>query len=303
MADDFFSRLQSGEVLVSDGATGTNLQTLGLPAGTAAEEWVIDQPDSILALHRAFVAAGSDIILTCSFSGNRVRLGKSRYADRAVDVNREAAHLARQAADEADAVVFVGGSMGPSGDLIEPYGTLTGDRVTEAFAEQAAALESGGVDFLILETFFAIEEARAAIDGVRSVSHLPLICSFSYDRGTRTMMGVGPAAMAAAFADDGLVALGANCGTTPENMEKIVTELAGSGVGPPIWAKPNAGLPEGDPPRYGVKPDEMAAHSIRFLEHGAQVVGGCCGTSPDHVAAIVRAVRNWKKKERSRGAG
>jgi len=296
MTDDFLSRLRSGDVLVSDGATGTNLQAMGLAAGKPAEEWVIERPDSILSLHRAFVSAGSDIILTCSFSGNRLRLGKSPYADRTVEMNQSAARLARKAAEEVDRPIFVGGSMGPSGDLIEPYGTLKVDDVTSAFAEQAAALESGGADFLILETFFAIEEARAAIGGIRSASALPLICSFSYDRGTRTMMGVSPKAMAEAFADDGLVAMGANCGTTPENMQKIVTELVQSVGGIPIWAKPNAGLPEGSPPVYRLTPEQMGAHAVRFLEEGAQVVGGCCGSSPEHVAAIVVAVRDWQQK-------
>ncbi len=290
MGTDFLSRLNSGEVLVADGATGTNLQSQGLAPGKPAEEWVLEEPNKILALHRSFVAAGSDIVLTCSFTGNRFALRKSLYADRVSELNRRAAELARQAADEAARGVLVAGSMGPTGELVEPHGSLIADDVVAAFAEQARALEDGGADLLVLETFFALEEAQAAIEGVTSASELPLVCSFSYDRGTRTMMGVRPASMVESLGGHGLVAVGANCGTTPENMEKIVTELVASGTTLPIWAKPNAGLPEGEPPVYKVRPSEMAGFARRYVEIGARVVGGCCGTTAEHVRAIADAL-------------
>jgi 5-methyltetrahydrofolate--homocysteine methyltransferase len=299
MSKDFASRLRSAHVLVADGATGTNLQAAGLPPGVPAEEWVIDRPDDVRSLHRSFVEAGSDIILTCSFGGNRIRLSRSRYADRVAELNRNAAHIARQAADDANRTVFVGGSMGPTGVLVEPFGSVGLDEVSEVFAEQAGALEGGGVDFLILETFFAIEEARAAIEGVARVSDLPLICCFSYDRGTRTMMGVSPTAMVDALGDVGLAAVGANCGRTPADMEKIIDEVVAV-TDLPVWAKPNAGLPEGDPPQYRVTPEQMAAHGIRYRARGAGVIGGCCGTTPKHVRAIADAVQGRKQDRTTR---
>jgi 5-methyltetrahydrofolate--homocysteine methyltransferase len=287
----FLDSLKSSGVLVSDGATGTNLQRVGLAAGQLAEEWVVDKPDYVLNLHQSFVEAGSDILLTCTFSGSRLRLKDSPVADRVAEVNESAARLARQAADSAGQGVFVAGSMGPSGALMEPFGPLTAAVVTSAFAEQAEALAAGGVDLLVLETFFSIEEAEAAIEGVRSRSDLPLICSFSYDRGMRTMMGVSPSQMVARIRPLGVDAIGANCGTTPENMAGIVRELVGAADGLPVWTKPNAGVPEGNPPVYQVTPEELASFARGYLETGATVIGGCCGTTPNHVRAIAAALR------------
>ena len=291
MPSSFLTHLAAGSVLVADGATGTNLQAAGLPAGVSAESLVFDEPEKILALHRAFIAAGSDIILTCSFRGNRLCLHGSKLAGSVPALNRQAAVLARRAADEAGGHVFVAGSMGPTGQLMAPYGPLAHADAVSVYAEQAAALAEGGVEFLVLETFYALEEAQAAIEGVQQAAPLPLVCSFSYDRGVRTMMGVGPAQMAEAIAPLGVVALGANCGTTPENMEAVILELAGHSGGLPIWAKPNAGVPEGTPPRYKIGPDAMAAWARRYRTAGAQIVGGCCGNTPAHIRAIAEAVK------------
>jgi 5-methyltetrahydrofolate--homocysteine methyltransferase len=284
----FIERLNAGEILVSDGATGTNLQAAGLPLGVPPEDWVFDAPEKILALHRSFIEAGSDIVLTCTFGGTRLRMRDSQYADRAPELNRRAAELARQAAGDNH---WVAGSMGPTGALMEPLGELTHDEAVNAYAEQAKALTDGGVDFLLLETFFALEEATAAIEGVKRGSQLPLVVSFSYDQGTRTMMGLSPTQVAQAIVPLGVTALGANCGKDLDTMEKIVTELAAQKTGLPLWIKPNAGLPrmEGDRSVYDLPPAKMGQAAQRFIELGARIVGGCCGNSPTHVAAIARA--------------
>src|SRR5512136_3136452 len=161
MTNSFLARLQAGEVLVADGATGTNLQSVGLPPGTPPEEWVFDQPDQILALQRSFVEAGSDLILTCTFGGTRLRLKESKYADRAAELNRRAVELAREAAGDR---AFVGGSMGPLGSLLKPFGPIEYAEAVAAYAEQAQALGEG-VDVLVIETHFALEEAQAAVEG------------------------------------------------------------------------------------------------------------------------------------------
>lgn len=285
----FKSVLASGNTLISDGATGTNLQAVGLSVGQSAEVWVLEKPEAITSLHRQFVAAGSDIILSCSFGGSRLS-SDAWVGDNAKEINTKAASLARSVADEATRRVFVGGSMGPTGKMLVPLGTLDPIEVEAAYAEQSAALEAGGVDFLILETFYDIVEAKAAIAGVKLASSLPLVCSFSYDRGERTMMGVSPEKMVAEIAPLGVVAIGANCGTTPEAMETVTKQLVGQGSGLPIWIKPNAGLPSGSPPRYDISPSMMADHAARYLELGAQIVGGCCGNTPDHIAAIAGTV-------------
>ena len=294
MTRTFLNRLNAGEILVADGATGTNYQAMGIEIGVPPEEWVFDKPENVVSLHRAFIDAGSDIILTCTFGGTRLRMRDSKYADRAPELNRHAAELARQAARESGREVFVAGSMGPTGMLMEPYGELTHAVAVDAFAEQAGALAEGGVDFFLLETFFALDEAQAAIEGVKRASALPLVVSFSYDQGTRTMMGLTPTQVVRAIVPLGVAAIGANCGKSLDAMEQIVTEMSAMNPGVPLWIKPNAGLPrmEGDVARYDTEPATMAEYTARYIRAGAQMVGGCCGNSPAHVAAIARAAKN-----------
>jgi 5-methyltetrahydrofolate--homocysteine methyltransferase len=291
MPKTFLERLAAGETLVADGAIGTNLQAQGLGLGVPPEDWVLDEPEKILALHRAFVDAGSDIILTCTFGGTRIRMRESKYLERVAELNTRATQIACQAAQGR---ALVAGSMGPTGLLVEPLGELTHDQVADAYAEQATALEQGGVDLLLLETFFALEEAQAAIDGVQRASKLPLVVSFSYDQAGKTMMGVSPTQVARALAPRGVAAIGANCGKSLEEMEKVLSEYAALNLGVPLWIKPNAGLPrmDGDHSVYDLTPAMMGEAIARFVKMGARIVGGCCGNTPAHVAAIARAARS-----------
>ncbi|MEP0807386.1 MAG: homocysteine S-methyltransferase family protein [Chloroflexota bacterium] len=290
----FLERLNSGEILVADGATGSNLQKMGLKPGKPPEDLVIDDPDTILKLASSFVEAGSDIILTCTFGGTRMRMKDSKYQDRAPEVNMRAAEIARKAASKRTDVL-VAGSMGPVGALIKPYGPLEAEEVRATFAEQAKALAEGGVDLLLIETMFAFEEATAAFEGARSVTDLPIVVSFSYDRGTRTMMGVKPKDVIKRYSEMGAALVGANCGTTLENMEAVVKEYAATVPNFPLWVKPNAGVPhmdiETEQGVYDMTPEDMARYSLRYIELGAKVVGGCCGNTPEHIAAIVKAVK------------
>lgn len=291
----FLERLNAGDVLVADGATGTNLQIMGLKAGTPPEDLVMDNPEILLELASQFVAAGSDIILTCTFGGTRLRMKDSKYVERAPEVNTRAAELARKAASKRDGVL-VAGSMGPTGSLLVPYGPLTPEQAFTSYAEQAKALAEGGVDLLLIETMFAFEEATPAFDGARSATDLPIVVSFSYDRGVRSMMGVKPTDVMKIYKEKGAVVIGANCGTTLENMGKVVGEYAAAAPGFPIWAKPNAGLPRMDAATnraiYDVTPEMMGEQAKNFVAMGACVVGGCCGSTPEHVAAIAKAVHN-----------
>jgi 5-methyltetrahydrofolate--homocysteine methyltransferase len=267
---------------------------MGIKSGTPPEDLVMDDPDIILKLETAFVEAGSDIILTCTFGGTLIRMKESKYADRAPDVNKRAVELARKAASKRDGVL-VAGSMGPTGTLLKPFGPLTPEEVTAAYAEQATALAEGGVDLLLIETMFAFDETDAAFEGARSVTDLPIVVSFSYDRGVATMMGVKPKIVVTKYQEMGAALVGANCGTTLENMEKIVTEYAETAQGFPLWAKPNAGLPRMDIATesaiYDLTPEEMGAYAKKYVALGARVVGGCCGSTPAHVAGIVKAVK------------
>jgi 5-methyltetrahydrofolate--homocysteine methyltransferase len=290
----FLERLNAGEVLVADGATGTNLQQMGLKAGKPPEDLVVDQPELLLKLEKAFVEAGSDIILTCTFGGTRLRMKDSKYKDRAPEVNQRAVELARKAASSRTDVL-VAGSMGPTGLVMKPFGPMTPVQAFETYAEQAKALAEGGVDLLLIETMFALEEANAAFDAARSVTDLPIVVSFSYDRGVRTMMGVKPKDVAKNYKEAGATLVGANCGTTLENMEAIIKEYAETIPGFGLWAKPNAGIPHLDVQTeqsiYDMTPQDMATYVKKYVALGARVVGGCCGSTPEHVAAIAKATK------------
>jgi 5-methyltetrahydrofolate--homocysteine methyltransferase len=291
----FLERLSSGEILVADGATGSNLQRMGLKPGKPPEDLVIDDPDILLKLAGSFVEAGSDIILTCTFGGTRLRMKDSKYQDRAPEVNMRAIEIARKAASARDGVL-VAGSMGPVGALVKPYGPLEDDDVRATFAEQAKALTEGGADLLLIETMFAFEETTPAFEGAKSATDLPIVVSFSYDRGVRSMMGIKPKDVIKKYSALGAAMVGANCGTTLENMELVIKEYAETLPDFPLWAKPNAGVPHMDIETelgvYDMSPEDMARFSKCYVELGARVVGGCCGNTPEHVAAIVRAVKS-----------
>jgi 5-methyltetrahydrofolate--homocysteine methyltransferase len=285
----FAELLASHPVVLADGATGTNYQNMGIEPGVAPEEWVFDAPDSVRELHRRFLDAGSDLVLTCTFGATTPRLADGPLAGRAREVNLQAAALARQ---EAGGDRLVAGSLGPTGQLPEPYGLLTRDVAVAAYAEQASALADGGVDVLVLETFFALEEALWAIEGVQSVTDLPLVMSFSFDQGTHTMMGLSPADVVAAVEPLGVAALGANCGRSLADTDAIVDEFLAAAPGLPLWIKPNAGVPRivGDTVVYDADPETLATHVRAYADRGARIVGGCCGSTPEHIAAIARAL-------------
>lgn len=290
----FLERLNSGEILVADGATGSNLQKMGLKPGKPPEDLIIDNPDTLLKLASSFAEAGSDIILTCTFGGTRMRMKDSKYQDRTPEVNMRAAEIARKAAS-LRSEGLVAGSMGPVGALIKPYGPLEMEDVKATFAEQAKALAEGGVDLLLIETMFSFEETTAAFEGTKSVTDLPIVVSFSYDRGTRSMMGVKPKDVMKRYSEMGATLVGANCGTTLENMELVVKEYAATAPNFPLWVKPNAGVPhmdiETEQGVYDMTPEDMATYAKKYVALGARVVGGCCGNTPEHVAAIAKAVK------------
>jgi 5-methyltetrahydrofolate--homocysteine methyltransferase len=285
----FVELLAERPVLIADGATGTNYQNMGIEPGVAPEEWVIDEPENVQELHRRFVAAGSDLVLTCSFGGSSLRLADEALHGRAVEVNRRAAELAREAVGDG---VLVAGSLGPTGHLTEPLGPLTHDLAVATYAEQARALADGGVDLLVLETFFSLDEGLWAVEGIKSSSDLPLVVSYSFDQGTKTMMGLTPTQVVEAFAPLGVAAIGANCGKSLADTDAIVEELVAAADGLPLWVKPNAGVPRmvGDSVIYDAGPDDLAQHVRGYVDRGARIVGGCCGSTPEHIAAIAGAL-------------
>jgi 5-methyltetrahydrofolate--homocysteine methyltransferase len=270
------------------------LQDAGLPAGTPGEAWVLERPEEIMKLHRAYVEAGSQFILTSTFGGTRARLRAAGLEVKVAEVNRRAAELARRVAGDE---LYVGGDVGPTGEMMVPIGALTYEVAVEMFAEQAQALAAGGADCIYIETMSDLNEAKAAVEGARQACDLPVFCTFSFDTHGRTSMGVRPTQAAQAMAALGVPAIGANCGHAPEELLDILPQMREAAPDSYLIAKPNAGVPRMVKRQvvYDAAPQRMAELSLRYVELGARIVGTCCGSSPAHIAAISGAV----KRERS----
>jgi methionine synthase I (cobalamin-dependent) len=289
MREPILDRLARGEVLIADGATGTMLQAAGLPAGVPGEAWVLEKPSAILALHRAYLEAGSQLILTTTFGGTRVRLRAAGLEAQTAVVNRRAAELAREAAGDG---VYVAGDLGPSGEMMAPLGRLSHEAAADLFAEQAEALAAGGVDVLYVETMSDLKEARAAVEGARRACSLPVFCTFSFDSHGRTNMGVSPLQAAQGLAELEVQAVGANCGHAPEEVLAFLPVMREAAPKAVLIAKPNAGVPRlvKRQPVFDATPERMGELALQFVGLGAQIVGGCCGSSPAHIAAIAQAI-------------
>jgi methionine synthase I (cobalamin-dependent) len=286
----FLDALNSRQILVSDGATGTNYQVRGLERGMAPEQWLFSAPEKVVQLHSDFIQAGANIVLTNTFGATPLRLTHAGLQSQAAEVNHQAVALARQATDGAR--VWVAASMGPTGQLLEPFGALPRREAVATYAEQARALAEAGVDLLVIETQFDLGEATAAIEGARSVTNLPIVCSFSFDMGTHTMMGLRPGQVAQELNALEIDGIGINCGRSLEENLAALREMRAA-TDKPLWMKPNAGLPrmtDDDVAVYEVTPQMMGEHAARWVEAGAQIVGGCCGTTPEHLREIAKAV-------------
>jgi 5-methyltetrahydrofolate--homocysteine methyltransferase len=286
--------LNAGRPVLLDGGMGTSLYAAGIEPGIAPDEWNLTHPDVIRGIHRAYIEAGSQVILTNTFGGNRYRLQFSDLGDRVADVNRIGAQLAGAEADAADHNVLVAGSMGPTGELMEPYGALTSPKAKEAFAEQAAALVEGGVDLLWIETMSDLDEVQAAVQGARSVCDLEVAATMSFETRVHTMMGVSPAQAIERLRHLDLVAIGANCGTGSPNAEQAIEAMRAADPTTALIAKPNAGLPQESNGEiiYSEDPSEMARHAQLLHGLGAGLIGGCCGSTPAHLRAIATALGN-----------
>ncbi len=283
-------RLASGDVLIADGATGTMLLEAGLPTGTPGEAWVLERPEEIMKLHRAYVEAGSQFILTSTFGGTRARLKAAGLEVQVAEINRCAAELARRVAGDD---LYVGGDVGPTGEMMPPLGSLTYEAAVEMFAEQAQALAAGGADCIYIETMSDLNEAKAAVEGARQGCDLPVFCTFSFDTHGRTSMGVSPMQAAQAMAALGVPAIGANCGHAPEEVLDFLPLMRQAAPDSYLIAKPNAGVPRMVKRQvvYDATPQRMAELALRYVELGARIVGACCGSSPEHIAAISEAVK------------
>jgi methionine synthase I (cobalamin-dependent) len=285
--------LAQGRPLLADGATGTNLFEMGLTSGDSPELWNVANPDRIHALHRSFVDAGADIILTNSFGGNRRRLMLHQLEGRTRELNRLAAGIARSTAASAGRPVVVAGSVGPTGDLLAPLGPITEDQAFDIFVEQIEGLKEGGADVVWIETMSAPDEIRAAARAAGSLG-MPYTISASFDTAGRTMMGVAPAPLAelACGFDPPPLAFGANCGVGAADLVMSILAMSQARPEAVVIAKANAGIPQwhGAHIHYSGTPELMAVYAGLAIDAGARIVGGCCGSTPAHVAAMRRAM-------------
>lgn len=291
MSNTFLRLLASKKALLTDGATGTNLFAVGLTAGDAPELWNIDQPEKITALHKSFADVGADIILTNSFGGNRSRLQLHQSEGRVHELNHAAAKLARQVADSYDRDIAVAGSMGPSGEMLFPLGVLTEEDAADIFAEQAKGLAEGGADVIWIETMSSLEELSAAVAGAKTTG-LPIVTTMSFDTNGHTMMGISPKAFSdfkLATLGDTVTAIGCNCGVGSEETLKAIEQMDSDLV---LVTKANCGVPEykDGEIRYSGTVESMAEYVKDAVSNGVRIVGGCCGTTPEHLAAMRRAI-------------
>lgn len=290
--------LDAKDHVLLDGSMGTELFGRGLRSGLAPELWNRAEPAKVRSVHDAYLEAGSAVVLTNSFGGTSFRLALHGLESEVLDINRAAAKLARASVDEATARdpgirALVAGSMGPTGELLEPFGSMTPGRCRDAFAAQAEGLAEGGVDLLWIETMSSLEEVELAVEGCRRATGLDVCATMSFDTAGRTMMGVSGREAAERLGGLALAAIGANCGNNLGDSETALAELRRADPDIVVISKCNAGIPEWRDGglHYDASLEDMAAHAHRVRALGARLIGGCCGTTPDHIALMGRILR------------
>jgi len=288
----FLELINSEPLVLLDGAMGTMLMEAGLTSGASPEEWNVTHSEIIQAVHRSYVEAGSRLILTNSFGGSRFRLKLHDLQDRTFELNRAAALNARAVADACDYLVAVGGSMGPTGELLEPMGTMTYLEAKAAFAEQAAALSDGGVDVIWVETMSDLNEVKAAVAGARESTDLPVAATMTFDTRGYTMMGISPEKAVEVLAHLDLIVTGGNCGNGPSEIETVISKMREVNPKAVLIAKSNAGIPKWEQNQliYDGTPEVMAEHAVRVRDMGARLIGACCGSTPSHIRAMAESL-------------
>lgn len=279
--------------VVTDGAMGTVLFAAGLEQGDPPELWNLKHPERVAQVHQAYIDAGSRIILTNTFGGNRLRLALHNAAEQVPAANKAAAQILRGIADQSGLDILVAGDIGPTGEVLAPYGEMAFQDAKQAFKEQAAALIEGGVDLIWIETMSDLEEVRAAFEAAREVSQeVPIVTTMTFDTHGRTMMGVTPEKAFETLSGFGAAALGGNCGNGPEEIIEVVTKMHGINSDTILVAKANAGIPElvAGKAVYRASPETMANYAVQSYQAGARLIGACCGSTPDHIAAISQAL-------------
>lgn len=291
MNREFFKKLLDQKILILDGATGTELQKRGLPEGVCPEQWVLEHPDVLEEIQREYINAGSDIVCTCTFGGNRVKLEEYGLGERLIEINRKLAELSKKAA--AGSNCFVAGDLAPTGNFIEPFGDMPFEKAVDIYKEQVRGLLAGGVDLFLIETMIDIQEARAALLAVKESSDVPVMVSMTFDQDGRTLTNSDPVTVLIILQSLGADAVGVNCSTGPRDMTKIIS-LMKPYARVPLLAKPNAGLPRlvNGITTFDMEAEEFGAYAKDFVRAGVNLLGGCCGTSPLYIESVGRNIED-----------
>lgn len=287
--ENFIDRLKRGK-LVLDGATGSNLQKRGMPAGVCPEKWILENKDILRDLQVEYIKAGSDVLYAPTFSGNRIKLAEYGLADNARDINIRLVNISKEAVKEAGAGrdIYIAGDITMTGKQVYPAGTLMFEELVEIYKEQVMYLYEAGVDFIVVETMMSLQECRAAVIAVKETCNLPVMVTLTFNEDGRTLYGTDPGTAALVLNALGVAAVGVNCSTGPGKMVDIVEKMAAY-ADIPVAAKPNAGLPQLDKDGntvYDLEPDGFAEEMLALARAGADILGGCCGTTPEHIQAL-----------------
>ncbi|NLD91140.1 MAG: dihydropteroate synthase [Fibrobacter sp.] len=292
MNKEMFRKISDSKVLVLDGATGTELTRNGMPAGVSPEAWVLENPLVLQKIQRSYVDAGSDAVYSCTFGGNRIKLKEFGLDDRTAEINSTLARISRDAVGDR-ALVF--GDIAPTGLFIEPFGELPFEEAVAIFAEQAHALRDGGVDGIVIETMMDLQEARAALIGVKEMCNLPVMVSMTFGTDGRTLNGTDPLSALITLQTLGADAVGCNCSTGPQDMAQVIAAMKPYAT-VPLLAKPNAGMPKlvDGVTKFDMSPETFGNHAPLLVESGAAILGGCCGTAPSYIYELTKAVSSLK---------
>ena len=301
MTREEFRRLINSRIIVLDGATGTNLQKAGMPTGACPEQWILQHPDVLVDLQRAYIRSGTDIVFAPTFSGNRIKLAEYGLGDRVEEMNRDLVALSKKAVALEGYRGYVAGDITMTGQMLYPMGTLQFEELVDIYKEQAGYMVQAGVDLFVIETMMSLAETRAAVIAIQEVCDLPIMASLTYAENGRTLYGTDPKTAVVTLQSLGVDVIGVNCSTGPDRMVPIVQEMKAY-ANIPIMAKPNAGMPElvDGQTLYRMAPEEFAADGRLLVEAGANIVGGCCGTTPAHIAALARQVKSMDIPECNR---
>jgi len=287
--DEIKNNLEKKPLLL-DGAMGTMLQANGLQSGDCPEEWNISQPEIIKSIHKEYINAGADILLTNTFGANSIKLSNYQRENEAEMINKSAVNHCKKAVEEFGVTgrkVFIAGSIGPTGGILEPYGNLSVIKTYESYKQQAIILEKAGIELIILETFYDLEEIKTALRAVRENTDLMVFASMTFDKNLKTVYGITPENAVVTLEDQGADGVGANCGTGPETLLEVM-KIMKSVCKKYLLVEPNAGLPEmvNGKINYPATPEHMALYAGKFADLGINLIGGCCGTTPLHIKSM-----------------